>query len=106
MCGIAGLINWGDSATVVRMNNQQAHRGPDDEGIWESRLSDGSFVGLGARRLAILDRTSAGHMPMSTHEGRLTITYNGEVYNSPELRCELESRGYKFRSLGDTEVVL
>ena len=83
MCGIVGSINWGDSATLARMNDVQAHRGPDDQGIFESRLTDDGFVGLGSRRLAILDLSPAGHMPMSTPDGRLTITYNGEVYNYP-----------------------
>jgi asparagine synthase (glutamine-hydrolysing) len=106
MCGIVGAINWGDSQTLARMNDVQTHRGPDDQGIWQSRLHDGSFVGLGSRRLAILDLSPAGRMPMSTPDGRLTITYNGEVYNHPEIRRELESKGYKFRSRSDTEVVL
>ncbi|HWO00918.1 MAG TPA: asparagine synthase (glutamine-hydrolyzing), partial [Blastocatellia bacterium] len=82
------------------------HRGPDDEGVWHARLPDGGFVGLGSRRLAILDVSLAGHMPMSTSDGRLTINYNGEVYNHPELRRELESKGYRFRSGSDTETVL
>ncbi|MFY9611080.1 MAG: asparagine synthase (glutamine-hydrolyzing), partial [Blastocatellia bacterium] len=106
MCGIVGAINWGDSETLTRMNNIQAHRGPDDQGTWETRLPDGGFAGLGSRRLAILDLSSAGRMPMSTPDGRLTITYNGEVYNYPELRGELESKGYRFRSRSDTEAVL
>src|SRR5215813_1091565 len=106
MCGIVGAINWGDSETLSRINSAQAHRGPDDEGIWETRLPDGGFVGLASRRLAILDLSRAGHMPMSTPNGRLTITYNGEVYNYPELRRSLEAKGYKFRSRSDTEAVL
>jgi asparagine synthase (glutamine-hydrolysing) len=106
MCGIVGSVNWADGDALARMNNIQAHRGPDDEGVWETRLPDGGIVGLGSRRLAILDVSPAGHMPMSTPDGRLTMTYNGEVYNSPSLRRDLESKGYKFRSRGDTEVVL
>jgi asparagine synthase (glutamine-hydrolysing) len=106
MCGIVGSINWGDSESLARMNNVQAHRGPDDEGLWETRLPDGGCVGLGSRSLAILDLSPAGHMPMSTLKGRFTITYNGEVYNYPELRRELEVKGYKFRSRSDTEAVL
>src|ERR1051326_3702793 len=98
MCGIVGVINWGDSQTLARMNDVQAHRGPDDQGVWTTRLPDGAFVGLGARRLSILDLSPAGHMPMRTPDGRLTITYNGEVYNYPALRRELEARGYRFRS--------
>ena len=106
MCGIVGAINWGDSNVLAQMNRIQSHRGPDDEGLWETHRSDGAFVGLGSRRLAILDLSSAGHMPMSTPDGRLTITYNGEVYNYPELRRALEAKGYKFRSRSDTEAVL
>ncbi|HYV06258.1 MAG TPA: asparagine synthase (glutamine-hydrolyzing) [Blastocatellia bacterium] len=106
MCGIAGAIKWGDRESLARMNNVQAHRGPDDQGMWTATLSDGGFVGLGSRRLAILDLSPAGRMPMSTPDGRLTITYNGEVYNYPELRRELEGKGYRFRSHSDTEAVL
>jgi asparagine synthase (glutamine-hydrolysing) len=106
MCGIVGAINWGDAAHLAEMNDAQAHRGPDDLGLWETRLPDGAFVGLGSRRLAILDRSPAGRMPMATSDGRLTITYNGEVYNYPTLRRDLEARGYRFRSRSDTEAVL
>ena len=88
------------------MTDIQAHRGPDDRGTWETSLPDGNRVGLGSRRLAILDLSPAGHMPMSTPDGQLTIVYNGEVYNSPQLRRELESKGYRFQSNGDTEAVL
>ena len=106
MCGINGVINWGDSETLARMTEVQAHRGPDDHGTWESRLPDGTWIGLGSRRLAILDLSPAGHMPMTTGDGRLTIVYNGEVYNHPQLRRELEAKGYSFRSNSDTETVL
>src|SRR5215216_67961 len=106
MCGIVGSVNWADSESLARMNNSQAHRGPDDQGLWETHLPDGSLVGLGSRRLAILDISVAGHMPMSTPDGQLTITYNGEVYNYPALRRELEAKGYRFRSHSDTEAVL
>ena len=106
MCGINGAINWADSETLLRMNTIQAHRGPDDHGTWETVLPDGSRVGLGSRRLAILDLSPAGHMPMHSPDGRLTIVYNGEVYNYPQLRRELESKGYQFRSNSDTEAVL
>jgi asparagine synthase (glutamine-hydrolysing) len=88
------------------MNDAQSHRGPDDVGLWVGRLADGAFVGLGSRRLSILDLSPAGRMPMSTPDGRFTITYNGEVYNYPSLRRDLESRGYRFRSGSDTEAVL
>lgn len=106
MCGISGIVNWGDPTVVSQMNSVQTHRGPDDEGVWKTRLPDGSYVALGARRLSIRDLTYAGHMPMSTPDGRLTITYNGEIYNYAELRRELEARGYVFSSNSDTEAVL
>ena len=106
MCGIAGLVNWGDRETLARMTDIQVHRGPDDHGVWETRSEKDDWIGLGSRRLSILDLSPAGHMPMSTADGQFTITYNGEVYNSPQLRRELESKGYRFRSNGDTEVVL
>jgi asparagine synthase (glutamine-hydrolysing) len=106
MCGIAGLVNWGDVAALRRMTEVQRHRGPDDHGIAERQRADGAFVGLGSRRLAILDLSPAGHMPMVTDDGRFTITYNGEIYNYPALRRELESAGHQFRSHSDTELVL
>src|ERR1044072_7801772 len=106
MCGITGAINWADSETLSRMNTIQAHRGPDDHGTWETTLPDGSRIGLASRRLAILDLSAAGHMPMHSPDGHLTIVYNGEVYNYPQLRRELESKGYEFRSNSDTEAVL
>src|SRR5438552_234165 len=83
------------------MNDLIAHRGPDDEGLHAA-----GYMGFGNRRLAIVDLTSAGHQPMSTDDGRLWITYNGEIYNFPELRTDLEARGHRFRSHTDTEVIL
>lgn len=106
MCGIAGVINWGDLAALTRMTEIQRHRGPDDGGVWQSHLPDGTWIGLGSRRLAILDLSSAGHMPMSTPDDRLTIVYNGEVYNYPELRHRIEASGIHLRSRSDTEAVL
>jgi asparagine synthase (glutamine-hydrolysing) len=106
MCGIDGLVNCGDRETLARMTSVQAHRGPDDSGVWEKRFPDGSYVGLGSRRLAIIDLSSGGHMPMSNEDGSLWITYNGEIYNFRELRSELQSKGHRFASETDTEVVL
>ena len=106
MCGIAGVVNWGDAAALAWMTDIQAHRGPDDRGVWDHRAPDGTWVGLGNRRLAIVDLSPAGHMPMANAEGSVVITYNGEVYNAPELRRELGARGHAFRSHSDTEVVL
>src|SRR5258708_16759003 len=106
MCGIVGIIHCGDREILEKMNDIEAHRGPDDHGVWEKTLPQGGWVGLGSRRLAILDLTTAGHMPMSTPDGRLTIVYNGEAYNYPQLRKELEAKGYTFRSNSDTEAIL
>ena len=106
MCGISGLVNCGSRETLARMTHVQAHRGPDDSGIWEQRFPDGSYLGLGSRRLAILDLSRSGHMPMANENRTVFITYNGEVYNFRELRRELEAKGYRFFSDTDTEVVL
>ncbi|NNN06035.1 MAG: asparagine synthase (glutamine-hydrolyzing), partial [Elusimicrobia bacterium] len=81
-------------------------RGPDDSGVWDERLPDGTWWGLGSRRLAIQDLSPAGHMPMPDESGRVHIVYNGEIYNAPALRRELESEGVRFRSSSDTEVLL
>ena len=106
MCGISGLVNCGSRETLARMTHVQAHRGPDDAGVWEHRSPDGSYVGLGSRRLAILDLSPGGHMPMANDGRSIWITYNGEVYNFAELRTELEAKGHRFHSGTDTEVVL
>ena len=106
MCGISGLVNCGDRETLARMTLVQAHRGPDDFGLWEQLFPDGSYVGLGSRRLAILDLSLDGHMPMSNEDRSVFITYNGEVYNFADLRSELQGKGYRFASETDTEVVL
>lgn len=106
MCGINGLANCGDRTTLQRMMNIQAHRGPDDSGTWDMQFPDGSYVGLGSRRLAILDLSQDGHMPMCNSDRTLWITYNGEVYNYAVLRSELEGKGHRFVSNTDTEVVL
>lgn len=106
MCGISGLANCGNRAVLGRMNAVQAHRGPNDTGIWEHRSHDGTYVALGSRRLSILDLSSGGHMPMSNEDGTVWITYNGEIYNFGDLRRELESKGHRFISSTDTEVVV
>ncbi len=105
MCGITGLINLDDSpvspVTLQKMTNAIAHRGPDGEGHW----IEGN-VGLGHRRLAIIDLTPAGHQPMISADHRYVLSYNGEIYNFRELRADLEAEGYWFRSKTDSEVVL
>jgi asparagine synthase (glutamine-hydrolysing) len=88
------------------MTHIQAHRGPDDSGTWDMHLPDGSYLGLGSRRLAILDLSPVGHMPMCNPNRTLWITYNGEIYNFAALRTELEAKGHRFVSNTDTEVVL
>lgn len=87
--------------TLRRMTDAIQHRGPDGEGFFVE-----SFVGIGHRRLAIIDLSPAGHQPMQTRDRRFVIAYNGEVYNFQEIRLELESLGYQFRSKTDSEVVL
>jgi asparagine synthase (glutamine-hydrolysing) len=106
MCGITGVVNCGDRETLARMTHIQAHRGPDDCGLWEKTFPDGSYVGLGSRRLAILDLSDLGHMPMCNEDGTVWITYNGEIYNFAELRRELEGKGHVFASHTDTEVIV
>ena len=88
-------------ADLRNMTDAIAHRGPDSEGFYTD-----SFVGLGHRRLAIIDPSPAGHQPMITPDGQYAISYNGEIYNFRELRPELEALGCQFRSRTDTEVVL
>jgi asparagine synthase (glutamine-hydrolysing) len=106
MCGISGLANWGSRETLARMTAVQRHRGPNDSGLWDHRSPDGSYIGLGSRRLSILDLSDSGHMPMSNEDGNVWITYNGEIYNSRPLRRELEAKGHQFKSFADTEVII
>ncbi|HMH00807.1 MAG TPA: asparagine synthase (glutamine-hydrolyzing) [Terriglobales bacterium] len=106
MCGISGLVNCGNREALSRMTAVQAHRGPDDAGLWEHRFPDGGYVGLGSRRLAIIDLSPSGHMPMCNEDRTVWITYNGEIYNFAELRRELRSKGHTFASDTDTEVII
>ena len=110
MCGICGLLTFDQSAnqpeaaaSVRRMMARMARRGPDAQGEWGD--PDGRLR-LGFRRLAILDLTSAGDQPMLSSTGRSVVVFNGEIYNHPELRRELEAHGRRFRSRSDTEVLL
>lgn len=103
MCGIVGLYlrdSNCDPEVLTRMCDLVAHRGPDDSG---NHIQGG--VGLGHRRLSIID-LGGGHQPMTTPDGRLTIVYNGEIYNYRTLRAELERDGVEFRTNSDTEVIL
>ena len=105
MCGITGIINLDGKPVskdlLRRMTDAIAHRGPDGEGHW----IDGN-VGIGHRRLAIIDLSPAGHQPMISVDHRYVLSFNGEIYNFRELRAELEAAGYWFRSKTDSEVVL
>ncbi len=105
MCGISGLIHFDGApvspVTLQKMTDAIAHRGPDGEGHW----IEGN-IGLGHRRLAIIDLSPGGHQPMISSDHRYVLSYNGEIYNFRELRTELEAEGYWFRSKTDSEVVL
>ena len=105
MCGIAGILRHDgapiDRDAIERMVAMLRHRGPDGEGV---HLGPG--VALGSTRLAILDLTSAANQPFRDDDADLTLVFNGEIYNYVELRAELEARGHRFRSSGDTEVLL
>lgn len=103
MCGIVGLIGRQDDASLTAMNAQQRHRGPDDAGEYRNREAG---VSLAMTRLAILDLTH-GHQPMTSRSGRSVIVFNGEIFNAPDLRRELEAEGAIFQTANsDTEVVL
>lgn len=104
MCGIFGFVDWGGALPAVehlaRATNLLRHRGPDGGAFW---TEPGVF--LGHRRLAIID-LATGDQPMMTADGRFVITFNGEIYNYPELRDDLRARGAEFRTASDTEVIL
>lgn len=105
MCGIAGIYNLSGAPVKAEslraMTNTIAHRGPDGEGIFVE-----GPIGLGHRRLKIIDLSPAGDQPMASEDGEYVLTYNGEVYNFQELKGELERLGHQFRSRTDSEVVL
>jgi asparagine synthase (glutamine-hydrolysing) len=106
MCGIAGIFHPEmpkpvDPARVEAMSDVLAHRGPDGSGIWT-----GPGIGLGHRRLSIIDLSEAAAQPMLTSDRRVAISYNGEIYNFREVRADLAARGHVFRTESDTEVIL
>ncbi|TAJ87525.1 asparagine synthase (glutamine-hydrolyzing) [Reyranella sp.] len=109
MCGIAGIHAYLDVAPPVdrgellHINERMAARGPDGSGLW---ITDDRRIGFGHRRLAIIDLSEGGAQPMHADNGRLSITFNGEIYNYRELRAELQAKGHVFRSESDTEVLL
>lgn len=105
MCGICGQYNFGNNAPIRRrdletMTRSIAHRGPDDEGYFIS-----GSLGLGFRRLSIID-LAGGHQPMADREESVWVVFNGEIYNFPELRLELEGFGHVFQTKSDTEVII
>ncbi|MFA5070031.1 MAG: asparagine synthase (glutamine-hydrolyzing) [Patescibacteria group bacterium] len=106
MCGIVGQFNFlgdkpVDRTVIIKMASFLAHRGPDDEGLYL-----GNNIGLGHRRLSIIDLSEAGHQPMFSSDKSLVIVYNGEIYNFLALKKDLEVKGYQFKSSADTEVIL
>ena len=109
MCGLNGIFAYDDAATLIdpaellRTRDHMAARGPDGKGEWRS--ADGR-VGLGHRRLSIIDLTSGGAQPMTSADGALVVTFNGEIYNYRELRRDLKAKGCVFHSNSDTEVLL
>lgn len=106
MCGIVGIASRSPIESrgwLITGGDAMAHRGPDDSGVWWAM--DGR-VGLGHRRLAIIDLSPAGHQPMQDAPGTLTIVFNGEIYNYRDLQRELLAKGHIFRSHSDTEVIL
>src|SRR5262245_22536270 len=109
MCGIAGIFAYHYAANPIdreehlRIRDHMATRGPDGKGAWFSQ--DGR-IGFGHRRLSIIDLTEAGAQPMVSADGRLVVTFNGEIYNYRDLRQGLEAKGRIFHSNSDTEVLL
>src|ERR1041385_4700447 len=107
MCGITGIYCLDDSLvneqSLVRFNNSQKHRGPDGHGIY---IDEEKKIGLGHRRLAIIDVSENASQPMAFDNGRYQITFNGEIYNFLELRKELLQHGQIFHTDSDTEVIL
>src|SRR5690554_4464886 len=105
MCGIAGIINLDNSSAseeeLLLMMQTMKHRGPDDQGTY---IQGG--VGFGFVRLSVIDLSAAGHQPFLSADGRYAMVYNGEIYNYPELKKELEELGHLFNTYTDTEVLL
>ena len=104
MCGITGIFNINGTSVsqsvLKKMTDRIAHRGPDGEGTFVEEN-----IGLGHRRLAILDTSSLGNQPMFSKNGEWAVVFNGCIYNYPELKEELKSKGHSFISTTDTEVI-
>ncbi len=106
MCGITGIYSPStviDPSVLLSMTDTLSHRGPDDSGTYVSRNGE---VGLGHTRLSILDLSERGRQPMASDDGRIQVSYNGEIYNYKEIREELRSNGHVFRTECDTEVLV
>ena len=106
MCGITGFVDYRKKtsvSTLREMTDAMHHRGPDDAG-YEVYENPFSLVGFGQRRLSILDLSPLGHQPM--HHENYIVNFNGEIYNFKEIRAELETKGFTFKSWSDTEVIL
>lgn len=106
MCGITGIWAFNEVGqfqltNLLKSTQSLTHRGPDDQGVFNNQ-----FVGLGHRRLSIIDTSKAGHQPMSSSDGRYQLVFNGEIYNYQILRQTLQSQGVQFDSGSDTEVLL
>ena len=100
MCGIVGT--WGGNLSNLKAANLLlTHRGPDDGGIYKD---DKLNIGLGHRRLSIIDTSSSGRQPMYSNDGKTVLVFNGEIYNYKELRSELQRKGFVFQGRSDTEV--
>jgi len=106
MCGICGVVGQADEQLIKNMLARMAHRGPDDEGVYIAETSTTERVGLGHRRLSIIDLSPAGHEPMPDLSNQIWLTFNGEIYNFKELRRELEALGHVFKSDTDAEVII
>ena len=107
MCGIAGIVHLNSdkvsSEKLQKFTDSMFHRGPDGAGY---EIFENELVGFGHRRLSILDLSDAGKQPMFSHDKKLLITYNGEVYNFLEIKRELEKIGIRFITQSDTEIIL
>ena len=114
MCGICGKLTTNgkpvDEGLLRKMSSVLSHRGPDDEGIYVSPAGatqpNRLCVGLGHRRLSIIDLSEAGRQPMSNEDKTIWMVFNGEIYNFQSLRAELESKGHRFHSRTDTEAII
>lgn len=107
MCGICGFVGLKDELLLKRMTDSLNHRGPDEEGFFLSngRRQESNGVGLGIRRLKIIDLKTGGQ-PIFNEDKSIVVVYNGEIYNFPKLREDLEKRGHKFYTKTDTEIIV